>query len=138
MKLTNVKVTNYKGLREADCRLSDFVCIVGENNAGKSTLLQAILLFINGTKLSRDAFYDPEQEILITVNLSGITDEVLSKLDGDHREKLKAYVVGEDLMLGRRYSTDGTSKLRVLTDVPKDAKYHSDHLSAVLAGEKGQ
>lgn len=138
MKLTNVAVANYKGLREADCRLSDFVCVVGENNAGKSTLLQAILLFINGTRLSRDAFYDPEQDILIIVHLSGVTDEVLNKLDDDHRQKLMPYVVDENITLVRRYSTDGTSKLRVLTDVPKDAKFRTDHLNAVLAGKKGK
>ena len=138
MKLTNVVVANYKVLREADCRLSDFVCVVGENNAGKSTLLQAILLFINGTRLSRDDFYDPEKDILITVHLSGVTDEVLSKLDDDHRQKLKPYVADEHLTLARRYSTDGTSKLRVMTDVPKDVKYRTDHLSAALTGKKGK
>lgn len=138
MKLTKVAVANYKGLREADCRLSDFVCVVGENNAGKSTLLQAILLFINGTRLSRDAFYDPEQDILITVHLTGVTDEVMNKLGDDHRQKLMPYVVDENITLVRRYSTDGTSKLRVLTDVPKERKYRDDHLNAVLAGKKGK
>jgi putative ATP-dependent endonuclease of OLD family len=138
MKLTSVTVANYKGLREADCRLSDFVCVIGENNAGKSTLLQAILLFINGTKLSRDAFYDPLKDILITVHLSGVTDEVLNKLDDDHRLKLEPYVVDETLALARRYSTDGSSKLRVLTEVPRNVKYRTDRLSEVLTGKKGR
>lgn len=138
MKLTQVTVNNYKGLRDADCRLSDFVCVVGENNAGKSSLLQAILLFINGSKLSKDAFYDPNKDILITVHLSGVSNKVLNKLEDDHRQKLEAYVVKENLTLARRYSTDGTSKLRVVTDVPKQEKYRADYVSTVLAGKKGK
>lgn len=138
MKLTNVSIANYKGLRETDCRLSDFVCVIGENNAGKSTLLQAILLFINGTKLSRDSFYDSTQDILITAHLTGVTDEVLNKLGDDHRQKLKTYVTDESITLARRYSTDGTSKLRVVTDVPKNAKYRTDQLSAALTGKKSK
>ncbi|WP_353218774.1 AAA family ATPase [Salinisphaera sp. S4-8] len=138
MKLTNLAVTNYKGLRDADCRLSDFVCVVGENNAGKSTLLQAILLFINGTRLSKDDFYDPEQDILITVQISGVTDEFLNKLNDDHRQKIKSYVEDEKLTLARRYSPDGASKLRVVTDVPKNPKYRTDYLNKVFAGKKGK
>ena len=138
MKLTSVSVTNYKGLIEADCKLSDFVCVVGENNAGKSSLLQAILLFINGSKLSRDAFYEPEKEILITVHLSDVSRNVLSKLEDDHRQKIEAYVVTENLSLARRYSTDGTSKLRVVTHVPKEAKYRAETVNMTFSGKKGK
>lgn len=138
MKLTNVSVTNYKGLSETECKLSDFVCVVGENNAGKSSLLQAILLFINGSKLSKDAFYEPEKEILITVHLSDVSVNVLSKLEDDHRQKLEAYVVTENLTLARRYSTDGTSKLRVVTHVPKEAKYRAETVSMTFSGKKGK
>lgn len=138
MKFTKVTISNYKGLYDVECQLSDFVCVIGENNAGKSSLLQAVLLFINGPKLSKDAFYDPGKDILITVHLSGVSNEVLSKLEEDHRNKLEVYVVSENLTLARRYSVDGTSKLRVVTEVPKDAKYSADHLSEVFAGKKGK
>jgi putative ATP-dependent endonuclease of OLD family len=138
VKLTNISVTNYKGLSEAGCKLSDFVCVVGENNAGKSSLIQAILLFINGSKLSKDSFYDPAKEILLTVDLSDVTDDVLSKLEEDHRQKLEAYVESESLTLARRYSTDGSSKLRVVTHVPKDAKYRTETVSTALSGKKGK
>lgn len=59
-----------------------------ENNAGKSSLLQALLLFINGTKLSKTEFYDPDQGIVITAKIEDVTDEVLSKLTEEHRAKI--------------------------------------------------
>jgi ABC-type dipeptide/oligopeptide/nickel transport system ATPase component len=137
MKLFSIAVSNYKGLLDVECELSNFVCIVGENNAGKSSLLQAVLLFINGTKLSKDAFYDPKSEILITVRLSGITKEVLDKLEEEHRQKIEPYIVGEEITLARRYATDGTSKLRVVTFVPNENKYRQEYVSSILAGKKG-
>jgi len=138
MKLTRVSVRNYKGLCEIELPLSDFVCIIGENNAGKSSLLQALLLFINGTKLSKTAYYDPQEDIVITVSLEGVTEEALSKLTEGHRDKLTPYVKDEKLDLARRYSTDGSSKLRVITLRPKEDKFHDDQVSAAFQGKKGK
>ncbi len=138
MKLNRLTVENYKGLLQADCTLSDFVCIVGENNAGKSSLLQAILLFLNGSKLSKDAFYDPTRDILITVHLNDITGDVLHSLDDTHRQKLEDYVEDGSLTLARRYSTDGTSALRVVTSVPKEDKYRAETVKAAFAKKTGK
>jgi putative ATP-dependent endonuclease of OLD family len=112
MKLTHVSVANYKGLRAAKCPLSDFVCAIGENNAGKSSLLQALLLFINGPKLSKTAFYNPGEDILIVVALSGVNTTTLAKLTEDHRSKLIPYVKEECITLARRYAPEGSSKPR--------------------------
>jgi len=138
MKLAHISVENYKGLREIESNLSDFVCAVGENNAGKSSLLQALLLFVNGTKLSKTEFYDPDKDILIKVRLTGVTDEILSTLTDEHRTKIEPYVDAENLVLARRYATDGSSKLRVVTMVPRDPKYHADQIDALFKGKTGK
>jgi len=138
MKLSNVKVENYKGLRDTECRLSDFVCAIGENNAGKSSLLQALLLFVNGTKLSRAEYYDPDTDILITVTLCGVTEDALSSLTDEQRTKIQPFVTDETLILARRYSTDGSSKLRIVTDVPRNAKYRPEQLDSFFKGKKGK
>lgn len=138
MKLTHISVKNYKGLRHTECALSDFVCAVGENNAGKSSLLQALLLFVNGTKLGKAEYYDPTTDILITVILTGVTGDVLSRLSDEHRPKFEPYVVNETLVLARRYSTDGSSKLRVVTSVPRDNKYREEQIDDVFKGKKGK
>ncbi len=138
MKLTHISIENYKGLREIESNLSDFVCAVGENNAGKSSLLQALLLFVNGTKLSSAEFYEPDKEILIKVRLTGVTGETLSTLTDEHRTKIEPYVDAENLVLARRYATDGSSKLRIVTLVPRDPKYHADQIDAFFKGKKGK
>lgn len=138
MKLTHIKVQNYKGLRETECKLSDFVCVVGENNAGKSTLLQALLLFLNGSKLSKHDYYDPSGDIVITVTMQGLTTDVLDRLTEEHRTKIIPYIDTETIVLARRYSTDGSSKLRLVTQVPVDPKYGDEHIDLIFKGKKGR
>lgn len=138
MKLEHISVENYKGLHNIECKLSDLVCAVGENNAGKSSLLQALLLFVNGTKISKAEYYDPENEILIKVRLSGLTDEILSTLTDEQHNKIEPYVDSGELVLARRYATDGTSKLRVVTLVPIETKYHTERIDTLFKGKKGK
>lgn len=44
MKISRVKVKNYRNLRDVDVPLDNLVALVGENNSGKSNFLRAIAL----------------------------------------------------------------------------------------------
>lgn len=44
LKITHVKIRNYRNLRDIDIGLAETVAIIGENNSGKSNLLKAITL----------------------------------------------------------------------------------------------
>ena len=138
MKLDYVSVRNYKGLRQTDCKLSDFVCAIGENNVGKSSLLQALLLFVNGTKLSKAEFYELNEDILITVTLKEVSAEVLGRLTAEHCSKIQPFVRDETLILARRYSPDGSSKLRVVTSIPREVKFRSSEIDSAFKGTKGK
>lgn len=45
MQIRNVRVSNFKCLEALDLALRSSNCIVGPNNSGKTTLLQALALF---------------------------------------------------------------------------------------------
>lgn len=138
MKLQHIAVENYKGLANASSKLDDFSCVIGENNAGKSTLLQSVLLLINGTKLSSHEYFDPKKEILITGVFSGLVDEVLDKIGEENKKKLEPYVVDTSITLARRYAIDGSSKLRVVTKIPIELKYRDEKVEEVFKGKKGK
>lgn len=138
MKLQHISVENYKGLANASSRLDDFSCVIGENNAGKSTLLQSVLLLINGTKLSSHEYFDPKNEILITGVFSGLTDEVLEKIGEENKKKIEPYVVDASITLARRYAIDGSSKLRIVTKIPSELKYRDEKVEEVFKGKKGK
>jgi predicted ATP-dependent endonuclease of OLD family len=136
MKLSSIKIENFKGLKCCEANIADFTCIIGKNNAGKSTFLQALELFVSGSSLSEKDFYDSGQDILITVVLGDITKEDLDKIS-EHRDRIEPYIVEQQLILARRYSTDGKSKLRLVTKVPKEEKFRKEAIDENFKGKKG-
>ncbi len=44
MKISRLRIKNYRNIRDVDVPLSDIVAIIGENNSGKSNLLRALIL----------------------------------------------------------------------------------------------
>ena len=44
VKISRVKIENYRNLKNIDVNLNDVVAIIGENNSGKSNFLRAITL----------------------------------------------------------------------------------------------
>jgi len=45
MKLVHVCIHNFRGIHDAAINLHDYNLLVGPNNAGKSTVIAAILVF---------------------------------------------------------------------------------------------
>ncbi|MHB1768882.1 MAG: ATP-dependent nuclease [Phycisphaerae bacterium] len=46
MKLVEIKIANFRGIRSLDLPLDGLTVLIGENNAGKSTILEAIRLVL--------------------------------------------------------------------------------------------
>src|SRR6267378_1273855 len=103
MNFSNIHIRNYKALREVSIPLSKFVCLTGENNAGKSSVLQALVLFMSPVKLDSNYFFDPSKEITITVKFSEITEADLARLDEEPRERIREIINGGILELTRRF-----------------------------------
>ena len=132
MIISNISVTNFKGLKDIYVPLSQFSCIIGENNAGKSTFMQALLLFLKGNKLSpNDDYYDNSKDVLITVEFSNISEDELESIGEVHRDKLKKYISNDGkLILARRYGNDGKSSLRNIGYFPKLQKFTKEKNSS--------
>lgn len=58
MRVARLKVENFRGIRTAEILLPDHAVIVGDNNIGKSTLLEAIDLVLGPERLSRRPVID--------------------------------------------------------------------------------
>ena len=73
MKLTKLEINNFRGIKNAEIYFNDHTVIVGPNNSGKSTIVDAIALLLGREKLARDiGDYDffggnpkPQDRILI-------------------------------------------------------------------------
>lgn len=77
--ISKIKIRNFRSVEEDEVNFAeDFNVIVGPNNAGKTTLLDAVELVLGDTYLPKyepgtDDFYqgDSEREIIIEITLSG-------------------------------------------------------------------
>jgi putative ATP-dependent endonuclease of OLD family len=57
MRLAKFELHNFKGIRNASFDWEDIIVLIGENNAGKSTVLQALEFFLGGTQLKDQAYF---------------------------------------------------------------------------------
>lgn len=134
MRLTSLSITNYRALRDVTIPLSRFGCLIGENNSGKSSFLQALSLFFSGTKLAASHFFDESKPIRIAVTFEGIGEANLARLADEHRTRVAGIVNNGRLVLVRTYDTTGKSSLLYNTLTPNDARFSAKNISALVKG----
>ncbi len=137
MHISRARIENFRCLRDTTVPLSHFSTIIGENNCGKSSILQSLILFVKGTKLSPSDFYESGSEIVIDVTLQDVSDSDLTALADEHRERIKALLSNGTLRLVRRYKPDGTSVLRCIRRLPVDQRFHPDRVGVLTKGLSG-
>jgi len=136
MRLTQLTISNYRALRDVSIPLSHFGCLIGENNSGKSSFLQALSLFFSGSKLSFSHYFDESRPIRIEVTFEGIGEADLARLADEHRTRVAGIVKNGRLVLVRSYGTDGKSSLLYNALTPNDARFSSDSIAALVKGQR--
>lgn len=53
MKITRLTIENFRGIRQADLTFPDHAVLIGDNNTGKSTILEAMDLVLGPDRLNR-------------------------------------------------------------------------------------
>lgn len=136
MKIARLHVENYKGLRDLEFPLSRFACFIGENNAGKSSVLQAFSLFFSGSSLPKTHYFDSSRNVRIEASLTEVADADVDRLAEEHRERIKAIIKDGALTLVRLYGPEGRSTLKYRTLLPKDTRFSDDSIDVLVKGKK--
>jgi len=58
MRIIKVKIKNFRGIKDAELLLNNHTVLVGDNNTGKSSILEAIDLVLGPERLSRQSIID--------------------------------------------------------------------------------
>lgn len=75
MKAKAIKIVNYRGIKEETVvSLTDFNCIVGKNDVGKSTILRAVDMFLNDKLPTLEDVNSNSETKLITISMSFCVD----------------------------------------------------------------
>jgi predicted ATP-dependent endonuclease of OLD family len=112
MKLKKLILENFKAYEKAEIDLNDITIIVGRNDSGKSTILQALNLFFNPKEANtKDIFFNDGQktaeEILIECHF--IIESNSIRLGDEEKEVniIDTNLLTEegDLVVGYKYNT---------------------------------
>ncbi len=88
MHVAQVKIENFRGIKNATIALGPTALLLGDNNSGKSTVLEAIELALGPDRLYRRPPIDEhdfyagrylDDEIAVEVTLAGLSQELQSK-----------------------------------------------------------
>lgn len=136
MRITQLSIRNYRALRDVTIPMSRFGCIIGENNSGKSSFLQALSLLVSGSRVPPSHFFDESKPIRIALTIEGIGDGDLARLVEEHRSRVAEIVTNGRLVLVRVYGTDGRSAFHYSALMPKDARFDSARIAELTKGQR--
>lgn len=121
-RLKKIWLKNYRSCHDIEVELSSFTPLVGYNNAGKSTIIQGIIWLLSPSGgITENDFCgnDITQPIIGIGELSGISEQLLDKLDPKHKAKIEKYISDDGVLFIKRIqakpgSTKGDRPLFIL------------------------
>lgn len=107
MRIRNLRVSGYRSLAAVDIPLDNLTILIGRNNSGKSNILLAVKLLLEGTKrdISESDFFEISEgervdEISIEATLAGVT-KYLPLSAEQHRTKIAKSIENDSLRVKR-------------------------------------
>lgn len=77
-RVSCIHIENFRSCRNVTLPLEGYTPLIGQNNAGKSTILQAIEWVLQPKALSAADFSAPEVPVEVAACIDGISEEILS------------------------------------------------------------
>lgn len=115
-RLSHLVIKNFRACRDVSLPLEGYTPLVGQNNAGKSTILQAIKWVLKPKALTSADFSDPDAPIEVAVCIEGIRETILERIpEPKHRRAIEPYC--RDGRLWIRATAAGTGKNAVKKEV---------------------
>lgn len=89
MYLSQAKIENFRGINEEiSINFNQFNTIVGKNDAGKSTLLKALNLFLNDATFNKDDLNIGASDEIVSIEISLVPKEINQVLTSDYDEEI--------------------------------------------------
>jgi putative ATP-dependent endonuclease of OLD family len=109
MKISYIKIDNFRSIQQTEFLTTDFNIFVGQNNCGKTNFFEAIVFFFNGIGKSgslEDLKYkrEAEREIAVEVTFTGAIDGAAQMQNATNRTKIENALGGSDIVTFKRSS----------------------------------
>lgn len=117
MKISKIKIENFRSIRKCSIEVDDFNILVGQNNCGKTNFFEALEFFFNsvgkGVNIDKLKYkQEPENEMIVEVEFTGaLAGAELMRNEGG-KAKIKK-VLGESDTVSFVRSSSAPSKRRM-------------------------
>src|SRR5690554_65956 len=116
-KLIELKVENFKSIISEEFDISDYTPMVGYNNAGKTNILESIKWVLQKSTLKHNDFNNPENPVIVTAKIDGITKELLENLNQVHRARIEPFLSNETISIRRTQPLPTSSTGQIILEV---------------------
>jgi len=137
VRTTYVRVENFRAHKSTEIQLTRLGCLIGENNAGKSSVLHAIQFALEDRKIELTDFQDEGVPVVVTLHLDNITDHDLERIGETHREKVARIIDNGTLKIVRSQSPGGKAESQYLKLAPSDPIWNIENLNTATKGKTG-
>lgn len=115
-RLSHLVIKNFRACREVSLPLEGYTPLVGPNNTGKSTIIQAIEWVLKPKALPATDLFDPQSPLEVAACIDGVSDEILGRIpEQKHRTAIEPYC--RDGRLWIRVTSTGTGKKAIKQEV---------------------
>ncbi|MFO8140862.1 MAG: AAA family ATPase [Marinobacter sp.] len=115
-RLSHLVIRNFRACRDVSLPVEGYTPLVGQNNTGKSTILQAIEWMLKPKALTTADFTDPTAPIEIAASIDGISETILERIpEQRHRRAIAPYCRNGRLWI--RVTANGAGKNAVKPEV---------------------
>lgn len=92
--LSHIYIQNFRACRRVMLALGDYTPLVGQNNVGKSTILDSIKTVLASKAFTKNDAADPTQPVIIAACVQGITPDLIALIPAqNHRAAIEPYCV---------------------------------------------
>ena len=137
LRLTHVEIKNFRAHSHTALPLHQLGCLIGENNAGKSSILHAIRFALDDKRLNEEDFQDRELPVSVKLSIEDITEADLSRLEYQHREKVRGMLRDGTLTIVRSQTIGEKPVPEYMKLGPADPDLSEERLGALMKGKTG-
>ncbi len=103
LKLSQLMLNNFRSIKEETFIFQSFAVLIGQNNAGKSNVLNAIAVLLEGTSkdVKSEEFFNRNNDFIIVGKFSNVT-EYLDILSPQHRPRIEQCIDDDGIITVRR------------------------------------
>lgn len=131
MKIKNLEISNWRSIKQLRLELQDLSIFIGQNNNGKSNILNALLFFFGEIKHTEHDFNDDDTALYVEITFCC--------LDEFDKNQFQKYVTAAgEIKVRKTAQKGGVADLCGYLEIPVDEKLREEAMSGFVTIEKRQ